>query len=284
MDKLRELALRGTPDCPLARYHLTRKGTGTMTPIHWHPEQEILYMHRGEAELLSGRTTIRLSSGDIAFVPPGELHAIKASAVGCEYDAFVFSLDLITLPEAHFFQQQLVLPLRDSIMRLPALLRPGEAPYPAVAAALDAACTCSKTAGNYKLTVFSSIMAVCTALWDYLEPNPAGTLHQGNETVKDCLRYMDAHFSERLTLRHIAHQVHLHPNYLCSLFKDYTGQTVFQQLTHIRVEKAADLMRKEHISISQAAALCGFDSASFFSKKFKEIMGATPKEYRKQHR
>ena len=56
------------------------------------------------------------------------------------------------------------------------------------------------------------------------------------------------------------------------------------QLTNIRVEKAAELLRSRDIAVSAAAAECGFESPGFFTRKFKEIMGVTPKRYSLQYR
>jgi transcriptional regulator GlxA family with amidase domain len=57
-------------------------------------------------------------------------------------------------------------------------------------------------------------------------------------------------------------------------------QIFFQQLTRIRLENAAELLSKEGLSVCQAANLCGFESVSFFSRKFKQIMGRSPREYK----
>ena len=95
---------------------------------------------------------------------------------------------------------------------------------------------------------------------------------------------MQDHLSEHLTLTDIADYVHLHPNYLCTLFKNYTGQTVFENLTQIRIHHAANLLRLEAIPISQVATECGFESVSFFTQKFKQLIGMTPKKYSRQFR
>ena len=283
MKNYRENRTRGTPDCPFARYRFTHRPGGIVcAPIHWHPEAELLYMRHGEIEVRIGRNDLRLLPGDICFIPTNELHTIRTMAPANTYDAFVFSLDLVTLPEAHFLQRELIQPLSTGEIRFPWVLRQGELPYDTVAAALEQISSCSIESENYKLTVFSSVIQIFTAMKPLAEPCSAPTLHKGNDTIKDCLRYMDAHYADKLTLQDIADQVHLHPNYLCALFRKYTGQTIFEHLNQIRVEKAAKLLRTDDQSISQVAELCGFDSTSFFSRKFKQIMGTTPKAYSKQ--
>jgi len=285
MKNLREYSTRGTADCPFSLYHMIRRRhQDLVTGIHWHPEAEILYMRRGAVELRSGRHTFTLLPGYIAFVPPGELHTVLGLEDASVYEAMVFSLELLTLPRTHFFQRELVQPLGEGNVRFPYLLLPEDPLHDTVSQSLDRVCACPRDAEDYKLTVFLELVQIFSALKNRLEPHSDDALRKGNAAVKACLMYMEGHFAEHLTLADIAHQVHLHPNYLCGLFKDYTGQTVFQNLIRIRVEKAAALLRESDISVGAAAAACGFDSTGFFTGKFRAIMGITPKAYSLRHR
>lgn len=286
MNKFREkIAVRGTADCPFQRYSIKRSCAGDIiSNIHWHPEAEILYMRQGTVEVHADKTAFLLSPQEIAFIPPGQLHTVYSTTNDCNYDAFVFSLDLIKLPESHFFQKEVITPLWSGRLRFPYLLTPADDEYPAVSQALDIVCKTENKSSAYKRTVFISTVQILTAMMDKLLPGSSISANKSNEIFKSCLHYMNQNFANRITLRELADHVHLHPNYLCALFKDYTGQTVFQHLIRIRIENAAELLRSQDISVSDTAALCGFESTSFFAKKFKAIMGVTPKEYSIQHK
>ncbi len=103
----------------------------------------------------------------------------------------------------------------------------------------------------------------------------------GNETVKPCMRYLHNYYREKITLEKLAAHVHLHPNYLCALFKEHMGEKTFDYLTRLRVETAASTLRRENIPVSKLAEQTGFPSESFFYQKFKQYMGMSPKAYRK---
>ncbi len=60
------------------------------------------------------------------------------------------------------------------------------------------------------------------------------------------------------------------------------GQTLFQSLNQFRIEKACVFSRKTLMPISEIASKTGFENISFFNRKFKELMGMTPMEYRKR--
>lgn len=286
MDKFREkIITRGTADCPFQRYSLKRSNAGTIfSTIHWHPEAEILYMTQGAVEVRVDKTTFSLSARQIAFIPPGQIHDIQGILPNSSYNAFVFSLDLLSLPESHFFQKELISPIRSGNLRFPYVLLPSDTPYGNVSEALDRICSLRKDDPHYKRVIFTSMVQLFTAMMDYLVPASSLSLKKSNKILKTCLHYMNQHYANHLTLQEIADQVHLHPNYLCAMFKDYTGQTVFQHLTRIRIEKAAELLRSTDISVSETASACGFESLSFFTKKFKLIIGIAPKEYSLRHK
>ena len=137
MEHYREKVIRGTPGFPFARYRMTSKAAAPFRNIHWHPELEILYMLQGQAEVRIGKYILPFHAGDIALVHPNEFHAIRPLAANCRHIAFVFSPDLITLPDSHFFQSDLVRPLRAGLLRFPQHITPQDPLYPEIAAELD---------------------------------------------------------------------------------------------------------------------------------------------------
>lgn len=279
----RETGQRGTPDFPFARYRFQlTKPRQTTANTHWHPEQEILYVKTGSIEVIIGKNTFLVEENQICFVPPNALHSVITHSPNTAYFAFVFSYDLLTLPEHHFFQISITEPLMRGRLVFPTVLGGSNVHQRAAAVALEQMCVCPNTATNYKLAIFQALLSLYSALQDTLIPADAAGDTAGNWAVKVCLDYMHDHFGQRITLDQLAQLVHLHPNYLCKLFKMYTGQTVFQQLIHIRLENAAALLEKGSCSVSQTANLCGFESVSFFSRKFKQIIGCPPKEYGKK--
>ena len=285
MDTYREKVYhRGTTDCPFQQYHLKCTLPNiTLTATHWHPEYEILYIQTGSIELKSDKQTSTLFPNDIAFIQPEWLHSIKTLEENTSYYAFVFSLDLLTLPRSHFFQKEVIAPIASGTHQFPPVLRDNDTHYASIASALNDLVVCNTQSPARKAVVFSSILQVFLKMADSLLPCSTQK-KRNNETVKIALQYMNTHFADHLTLQQLAEHVHLHPNYLCALFKGYTGQTAFYHLNRIRIENAAELLRTGKVSVSEAATRCGFDSTGFFTRKFKEYIGLSPKEYSIMHR
>ena len=257
----------------------TRRIMASFMNIHWHPEPEILYVLEGDYEIYNENGNFTLSAGEIALIPTGKVHAIRSLCPTGHYWSISFSINLIQLPESHFFQQSFVEPLKSGTLQIPNKFTPQTG---LTSKATDALQQILQGTQNQQflglLSFFTEIQPLCK------RNNQKRDLQQSHDATAACIRYMETNYSARITLEELAEHVHLHPNYLCALFKEHTGETVFEHLTRIRVESVAYLLRENDIPISKAAELSGFNTESLFYQKFKQIMGVTPSAYRKKHR
>jgi AraC family cel operon transcriptional repressor len=65
-------------------------------------------------------------------------------------------------------------------------------------------------------------------------------------------------------------------------FKTYFGLTPTEWLNRERIKRAQLLLATSGISILEIAMECGFESQSYFHKQFREQVGKSPLQYRKQ--
>lgn len=101
--------------------------------------------------------------------------------------------------------------------------------------------------------------------------------------MNDVFEYAMEKFYEPITLEEIADKAHMNKNSFCRYFKKRTNKTFFQFLIEIRIENACKLINSNpDLSISLIAEQCGFGTIANFNRKFKEIKGVTPTNYRRQ--
>ncbi len=99
-------------------------------------------------------------------------------------------------------------------------------------------------------------------------------------TVEKCKRYIKINYRDNISLQTLSQTLGANATSLCRKFKEETGETIFQHLTLLRIEAACQILRKTKRSISETAYYCGFNTVTHFNRKFKEIMGVSPKEFR----
>ncbi len=96
------------------------------------------------------------------------------------------------------------------------------------------------------------------------------------------LAYIKKHYREKLLIKDLAKQFFLSPNYCSSTFVQRTGMTFSRYLTHLRMEKAVELLNAGSWSIQEIANFTGYDDLVYFTKVFKKHYGIPPAQYRKQ--
>lgn len=92
--------------------------------------------------------------------------------------------------------------------------------------------------------------------------------------------YVEQHIEQPLSLGELAALCNLSEYHFARMFRESFGLPPHQYLLARRLAKARQLLRFGELPLGQVALLCGFASASHFSNRFRQALGATPGEYR----
>lgn len=101
-----------------------------------------------------------------------------------------------------------------------------------------------------------------------------------SDVVFKAMEYIRQNYDRKISLDDIAQHVFLSRSYLSSLFREEVGQTLFSYINQVRVEKSKLFLMDPSVSLAEAAALCGFEDQSYFTKVFRKHTGLSPKQYR----
>lgn len=110
----------------------------------------------------------------------------------------------------------------------------------------------------------------------------AGSSRRGS--VKRVLAHIGAHITQNLTLNDAAAAAFLSPNYLAHLLKKETGKTFTELVAERRMALARDLLAHSARKVSQVAHAAGFADEAYFSRRFRQLEGVSPTEYRERLR
>lgn len=98
-------------------------------------------------------------------------------------------------------------------------------------------------------------------------------------------QYIREHYMEEISMNEIAAHVNMNKDYLVRIYKQHeNGSSPVKDLLSYRLEQSKKLLAVPDFSISEIAAMTGFNSQSYFCKIFKQQLGCSPKEYRKNLR
>ena len=95
--------------------------------------------------------------------------------------------------------------------------------------------------------------------------------------------FIDNSYAENIDVECISDQACFSKFHFIRLFKRIYGKTPHQYLSHVRIEKAKQLLKAD-ISVTEVCFAVGFDSVSSFIGLFKRVVGETPLVYKlRQH-
>lgn len=109
------------------------------------------------------------------------------------------------------------------------------------------------------------------------------TLPQVRQDVIGTARtVINERFGEDLSLRTLAAQVHLNPNYFHRIFTATCGITPLAYLTEVRISHAKFWLRNTDRTVTEIAERCGFSSYNYFCSVFRRAVGMSPGAFRKR--
>lgn len=101
---------------------------------------------------------------------------------------------------------------------------------------------------------------------------------------KHLLAYVERNCCDQLLIHELAEKCGYTPEHFSRIFKKYTGKTPVSYIMECRINKAKRLLLTTDQSVETIVFECGFSNRTAFFKKFFELVGVTPLQYRKNQK
>lgn len=111
---------------------------------------------------------------------------------------------------------------------------------------------------------------------------PATVRHRTN-LYDDAIAIVEAEYATDLALDDIARRVASSRRQLQRAYAEI-GKTTFRtHLTAVRMQRAADMLAGDRLTVREVAHRVGYRQPAQFAKAFRRIMGASPSDWRELH-
>jgi AraC-like DNA-binding protein len=251
-------------------------------PLHYHPELELKYVEQSSGTRYVGDNIEPFGPGDLCLIGSKTPHIWKNEIVK---DVLSKAIVIKFLPDFvgnHFYNipemsklRHLIFDLAPYGIKIEGALRDRIAPK--MKQLID-------IAPSLQITRLLDILCVIAESTEYRLLSKLQIASNGKEDVKTniVLTYLQAHFNKEINLQELAKRASMHPNALCTHFKKETGKTIFDVLNEIRLKEACNRLITTDDPIALISDHVGYFSQRLFNRKFKEIIGITPRYYRKK--
>lgn len=246
--------------------------------LHSHPFSELFYVVNGQGTFIAEDTEFPVKKNDMVIINPHVRHTEK-SLPGAPLDYIVLGIEGLSFA----FEKIAAARSGDST----------QAPSGTVSkynVSKTNVCTClnlmleevSRQEEDYE-TVCQNLLEVL--LISMLRSGSLSVVPDNSRLLnRECTQiknYLDANYSETITLDSLAALTHMNKYYLAHTFTKYVGLSPINYLLQKRIQEGKSLLESTSYSIAQISDLLGFSSQSYFSQAFRKATGMTPMQYRK---
>ena len=251
-----------------------------------HDFWELLYVDKGEVEVMAGDTGYRLQRGEMIFHKPGEFHNVFANGVVAPN--LVVIAFVCTSPAMTYFEEKVVRAGEDERGLLARIVSEAR---DAFSTPLDNPRTTQMQRASS--SAFGSEQMIGILLEEMLlrmvrrgaerdsQVRVSSSVKQrsDNDTVKRIIAYMEENLYGNLNFTDICRFSAQSATNLKTIFKAVTGMGVMEYYRMLKIELAKTLLREGTGNITQVADQLGYGSVHYFSRYFKQATGMTPSEY-----
>lgn len=288
----RELAKHGNAAFPIGCYY----DALAVEPVawHWHEEVECAFVTEGSCTFLIGAQRCTLQTGEGIFIIPGMIHAVAdpmfdlsmTKPSDCRLHSMCFHPRLVGgSPESAIWQnylQPLMEDLTAPYLRLDPKIPWQQQALDAIEGAWQA---CVTDEPGYELKVrneLSRLIWLLTSNRETVKARPSDKAIRDAERIKVMLNYIHTHYTETLDTAAIAQSAIISVSECLRCFHNTIHTTPIQYVKQYRIQRAARLLAGTDRKIADIGQQCGFQEMSYFARTFREMMGCTPKEYRRK--
>lgn len=104
---------------------------------------------------------------------------------------------------------------------------------------------------------------------------------RNKQKMKEALKYIDEYYNTDLNMAVVSNHISMNYSFFSQIFKQYTGMNFVNYIKEVRVNKAKELLIQTDEKVAQIGYTVGYDNEKYFMTVFKNIVGISPTEYRR---
>lgn len=246
-----------------ADYYKVEVGQDYSCPPHIHYCFEWIVVTEGTLTVQVGQQSYNLCTNDSVMIFPHQIHALHTP----EHSKYILCVFSMTLVHAYRKKTENLIPVNAQFQPSDLLLRairqlPYEKNLSTIKGILYLSCGCFDDQASYT---------------DAGEP-------LSDHLLYTILRFVEENYRRRCSLMDLTAAVSYDYAYLSKYFKKSVGLSFNDYVNYCRISEACYLLGNTKKGVLEISEECGYSSQRGLNRNFKEQLGMTPTEYRRQLR
>lgn len=139
-------------------------------------------------------------------------------------------------------------------------------------------CNASGSSPSEEAKMESGLLQFLAALMERFGTSAAQHTN-GYEYVQKAIKFIDYNYSSDIDINDVSASAGISRSHLYRLFMQHISMPPNEYLMRYRINKGAELLENNHLSVGEVAYSTGFSDQLYFSRVFKKYMGMPPSHY-----
>ena len=257
-----------------------------------HEQWEMVYVDRGECNVIANDKTIRLAQGEIYFHKPYETHLLQIIK-GDAPNIFIISF-LSKSPAMHYFENKRITATMSTKQHIAAILHEAASTFdlpfnnPKMKR-LELKHERSLWGGEQSITIRLELMLIEIVRENQYYLSGERKMFVPKEIIEDefvlkIISFMEEHLYGKFTMDELSRELSFGKTYISRCFSKACGYSVIDYFTKMKINEAKKLIRTSSYNFFEISEMLMFSNSHYFSTVFKKYTGLTPTQYKKSCR
>ncbi|MFD0715010.1 AraC family transcriptional regulator [Paenibacillus sp. GCM10027626] len=263
---------------------------------HSNPYYQLIAVAEGPVRIEAGGERLTLKTGQTLLLQPWEQHSgwhhheLQGSffwaQFSCEPSIAPFQIDPGQAPDiqqlhAEKTELRTSAPNHEDLIVIPRLFQSNNR-YRILGLFEQLIQTARAAKGYYRFQetlLLSEIFRLIAS--DFLEQHHSDTaLPLSYFTYRNLVNFLNNFYQQEIGKERLESALDRKYEHLCHIFKRYSGTTIVNYITQLRIQRAKHLLLYTDATVAEIAADVGYNDPFYFSRMFKRLEGSAPQNYR----
>lgn len=255
--------------------------------LHFHNYMEIGYCYEGSGVLTLGKEDCRFEGEEFSVIPKNYPHTTNSDEGTISRWEYLFVdaegiLRNLAGGDHPMRTERMIRRLNSRALFLK------EEDHPELGAEIRKALDIMRAAEDYHQEEATGILAaffagIARKNADYSEQEERGMEESRfSLMLTQVLEFINAHYGEPIRVKELADMCHISETHFRRIFSSYMEMSPLEYINQVRIRAACEHLKRTDEPVAEIAVKCGFSTNSTFNRNFRQIMGATPMEWRRR--
>lgn len=262
------------------------RGSSYRAAWHFHPEYQLTLAIKSNGHRLVGDNIAPLHAGDLVLVGSNLPHVWQQDETRRRHPGPAVHAIIVRFLDTFVGQDFLDIPEMEPVRRL--LRRSARGLQIIGATRQIVAEQMRRLAEARGLDRINSLLSILNTLSQSRELKPIASPgfmpvldRADQDRMQRVCNYINARLVAEIDRTQLAREANLSEGAFSRFFKLRTGKTLPRYVNELRVGRACRLLAQADGKVTDIAFECGFTNVANFNRRFREIMGLPPSQYRR---